>query len=136
MESRKQQSQDTSKHTHRKKLNQLIEKLEALNLDVDFSSALHGWEFEHIHDFGDIWEALDDGHHLFVEVIYYHKAMEFLSEHDPSLNQSLALAHEFGCSHENLNSELLASLLASEMLREEVLMKSEDINEIINDLKA
>ena len=121
-----------------KKLDQLIEKLEALNLDVDFASALHTADFEHIHDFGDIWEALQDGHHLFVEVIYYHKAMEFLSEHDPSLSQSLALAEEMGfdLSSGELNSEKLASLLASEMLQEEVLMKSEDINEIINDLKS
>ena len=121
-----------------KKLDQLIEKLEALNLDVDFASSLHGWEFEHIHDFGDIWEALQDGHYLFVEVIYYHKAMEFLSEHDPSLSQSLALAAEMGfdLSSGELNSEKLASLLASEMLQEAVLMKSDDINEIIKDVKS
>ena len=45
------------------------------------------------------------------EVIYYNVAMAFLSENDPSLNDSLTIAEDYGyegCS--GLNSELLASM--------------------------
>lgn len=47
------------------------------------------------------------------EVIYYATAIKYLSEVDPSLQESMALAHELGYTTENINSELLASLLQS-----------------------
>lgn len=51
---------------------------------------------------------------LNVEIIYYSNAIEYLKENDTSLNESLSLASEYGYTPENLNSEVLASLLASE----------------------
>ena len=45
------------------------------------------------------------------EIIYYSRAIEYLSENDPSLTESLAIALEFGYGPEDLNSERLASLL-------------------------
>lgn len=54
------------------------------------------------------------------EVIYYSNAMEYLTENDPSLQASLGLAHDMGCTLENLNSETLATLLKQENLRSEV----------------
>lgn len=46
-----------------------------------------------------------------IECIYYHNAMEYLKENDPSLQESLGLAHDMGSTLENLNSETLATLL-------------------------
>jgi hypothetical protein len=54
---------------------------------------------------------------FFVEIIYYTVAMKILRENDPSLNDSLALAKDYGFELDNLNSEKLASLLASDMER-------------------
>jgi len=45
------------------------------------------------------------------EVIYYTNAIEFLKENDNSLNKSIEIAVEIGCTLENINSEVLASLL-------------------------
>ena len=50
--------------------------------------------------------------------------MEYLKEHDNSLNESLEIASEYGYNTENLNSELLASLLASRN-------KQQDFNEYV-----
>ena len=74
--------------------------------------------YNHTEDLGekdsqDIYEDLNDNGYFNVEIIYYHKAMEYLKENDTSLNESLELAAEYGYTTENLNSELLASLHAS-----------------------
>tara|TARA_R110002167_G_scaffold268633_2_gene475082 strand:+ start:216 stop:518 length:303 start_codon:yes stop_codon:yes gene_type:complete len=44
------------------------------------------------------------------EIIYYNRAMEYLSEHDFSLRDSLALADDFGFEIKNLSSETLATI--------------------------
>ena len=44
------------------------------------------------------------------EIIYYNVAMEYLSEHDWTLRESLALAKDFGFEIENLSSETLATI--------------------------
>jgi len=44
------------------------------------------------------------------EIIYYHKAMEYLAENDASLVESLQASNEMGCTLENLNSETLATI--------------------------
>tara|TARA_R110002051_G_scaffold255468_1_gene314553 strand:- start:89 stop:454 length:366 start_codon:yes stop_codon:yes gene_type:complete len=44
------------------------------------------------------------------EIIYYYNAIKYLSENDSSLRESLDLAHDMGCTLENLSSETLATL--------------------------
>jgi len=44
------------------------------------------------------------------EIIYYHKAIQYLAENDPSLVDSLQASNEMGCTLENLNSETLATI--------------------------
>ena len=46
-----------------------------------------------------------------IECIYYSRAMKYLSENDSSLTTSLKVAHEMGYEVNNINSELLATLL-------------------------
>ena len=48
------------------------------------------------------------------EVIYFGNAIEYLKEYDDSLKESLEIASNYGYALENLNSEVLASLLKSQ----------------------
>ena len=45
------------------------------------------------------------------DIIYYSRAIEYLSENDASLVDSLALAHEYGFTLDKLDSETLATIL-------------------------
>lgn len=77
---------------------------------------IYGDEFE---DQDELRDYLQDRIHE-CGVIYYHKAMKFLTEHDSSLHESMALASEFGYEAKDLNSELLATLLMQDMLSQEL----------------
>ena len=50
------------------------------------------------------------------EIIYYNKAMEYLSEHDWSLTESAEIASDLGFELKNINSEMLASIHLQEQL--------------------
>jgi len=69
------------------------------------------------------------------EVIYYTKAIEYLKENDPSLCDSLALAAEYGCNLDDLNSEKLATILMQENLRNEAYKLAEKLVEIFEEHK-
>ena len=66
------------------------------------------------YDSHQIYDELRDNGFFDVEIIYYYKAIEYLQDNDSSLCESLEIATEFGYTTENLNSELLASLHASQ----------------------
>lgn len=63
------------------------------------------------------------------EIIYYNNAMEFLKEEDQSLQESIGLARDYGFSIEDLNSELLATLLSQSRMMDEV----EDLLKLLED---
>jgi hypothetical protein len=63
------------------------------------------------------------------EIIYYSNAMEFLKEEDPSLKESLELATLYGCEVQDINSELLATLLNQSRMMDEV----EDLLKLLED---
>lgn len=54
------------------------------------------------------------------EIIYYHNAIKYLAENDPSLMESMALASEYGYSPDEINSELLATILLQQELQSEL----------------
>jgi hypothetical protein len=66
------------------------------------------------------------------EIIYYYEAMKYLTREDSSLSQSLEIASEYGYTTENLNSELLATLLYQQNLTNEWYEISEQVEEIFN----
>lgn len=103
---------------------QQIEKLLS-NIDIDVSL-----QDEEIESFDELREYLEDNNYFDVEIIYYSNAMEYLTEHDNSLQESLSIASDMGCSLEHLNSETLASLLASQNVRNDF----EDLENEIEDL--
>ena len=90
-------------------------------------------DYDNVFDF--ITEKLQDNNSLDVDVIYYSRAIAYLSENDASLNESLRIASELGFSTENLNSEILASLLASENNREQWQEKEDEINTFFEELE-
>lgn len=62
-------------------------------------------------------------------IIYYSQAMNYLIENDTSLTSSLSLASDIGYQASDIDSELLASLLYQENLRNEWYEISEEIEE-------
>lgn len=76
----------------------------------------------------------DKVHNAIMEenVIYYYQAMKYLLREDSSLSQSLEIASEYGYTTENLNSELLATLLYQQNLTNQWYEISEEIKQIFN----
>ncbi len=66
------------------------------------------------------------------EVIYYSKAIEYLSNNDASLKESMSIANNLGYSCKDINSELLATLLQQQNLNEELNGLEEEIIDIFN----
>ena len=79
--------------------------------------------------FDDMLNLLDENGAFNIEIIYYSNAIEYLAKNDPSLIESLELAGELGYEAKNLNSETLASLLASQEARIEFNHLKNKINE-------
>lgn len=84
-------------------------------------------------DFNDfeekVYEAIS-----YEEVIYYYEAMKYLTREDASLGESLELASEYGYKTENLNSELLATLLYQSKLIEQWHEIEEQVSKIFYDI--
>lgn len=67
----------------------------------------------------ELRDYLDNNDYFNIEIIYYVNAIEYLKNNDGSLKESLGLASEYGYSLENLSSEILASIHASDKVRED-----------------
>mgnify|MGYP003645736283 FL=1 len=85
------------------------------DLDIDIMDYIHDDELDDINDYIELLGKLDHEDAFNVDVIYYGCAMDYLSEHDSSLQVSMDLAD--GYDLKDINSELLASLLASSNAR-------------------
>ena len=114
-------------------LEQKIEALENLKLSQSFD-----WHYilnEHITDYNDLIEELENQSLMQVEIIYYTNAIDYLKEHDPSLqtSMSLALELEMDFSNNSFSSETLASILATQHLYDELSENHDAINEILED---
>jgi hypothetical protein len=69
------------------------------------------------------------------EIIYYSSAMDYLKDNDNSLRTSLEIAYEMGFELQNVNSELLATLLLQGDLMEDLVNFIYEVEneEIFND---
>jgi intracellular sulfur oxidation DsrE/DsrF family protein len=108
---------------------QVIELLNDTIENVDFTGFLSSEDFT---TFEEVRDLLEDNGALNIEIIYYSDAMRYLMQNDNSLRNSLELAADFGYELKNLNSETLASLLASENARTEFYQLESEINSILN----
>jgi len=98
----------------------IVEILNSTEIDIDWVYYL---DFDNIDLEEDLSEQIKDQltnsvECFDVDIIYYSNAMEYLSRNDASLQASMELASGMGYEVANLNSELLASLLASQNLRD------------------
>ena len=92
--------------------------------DIDFSDA-----------FNSIYEMVYDNGGFDIEIIYYANAIKYLQENDASLQESLEIAAEYGYELKNLNSEVLASLLASRNSQENFYDIKEEIEDFFAELE-
>ena len=100
-------------------------------LEFDIMDYIQDYELEDINDYDELEEKLEDERAFDIEIIYYVKAMEYLMEHDTSLSESMEIADEYDYDTKNINSELLASLLASRNAREEFYDLQDEIEEFL-----
>jgi len=110
------------------------EFLQGLRTDIDVAYHVNLEDLDFEDPYQGVCDQLDNQGAFNIEVIYYSRAMEYLMENDASLNQSLEIAHELGYTTENLNSELLASLLASQNARIEFAELEDEINDFFSEL--
>ena len=85
--------------------------------------------------FTSIYEMIEENYGFNIEIIYYSNAIKYLQENDPSLRESLEIAAEYGYEVKILNSEILASLLKSQNVRDEFLDFRDEINEFFQELE-
>ena len=85
-----------------------------------------------ITDFDHLCDELGDNGFFDIEIIYYRKAINYLRENDPSLSDSLNLAHDMGYTITDVNAATLAGLLAREKFADDFYRLEEEINEFLN----
>ena len=102
--------------------------------DIDITDYLTEEDLEegNINDAQDLYDLLYDNYAFDVEIIYYSTAMKYLTEHDQSLSESIEIAIERGYELEDINSETLASLHASQKVREDFYDITDEIDEILS----
>jgi len=100
-------------------------------IDIDFNYFLNIEEHTNLEE---ITEVLHDNNAFEQDVVYYSTAMKYLQENDPSLRESLEIANEYGFTLENLNSEVLASLLKTKNVEEEFSELETEIEDFLNEL--
>jgi hypothetical protein len=115
-----------------KQIEDLIELFEDYAEDSDIDSILVYNEIEDINNSDDLLELIEDNDGFNIDIIYYSKAIKYLSENDASLSESIEIAVDLGYSLENLNSETLASLHASQKARDDFWDIKDEIDEILS----
>lgn len=103
----------------------IVKMLQDINIDI------YKTDIQDIETVEKLEEFLQENNYFDVEIIYYYEAIEYLKKNDPSFQYSLGIAHDLGYTVDSLNSELLASLLASQKVREEFEEIKNDIEDII-----
>jgi hypothetical protein len=105
--------------------------LSTLNSQIDLAYYMT----DEITNYDELTEAIENENGFDIEIIYYHNAIEYLKENDCSLKYSFEIADEYGYELKNLNSETLASLLASKLEREKYYNLENEISSFFNDLE-
>jgi hypothetical protein len=112
----------------------IFEFLNSLTTEVTISDFVNIEDIDFNNVFFSIYETIDDNNGFDIEIIYYSNAIDYLKKNDPSLQESLSIASEYGYDLKNINSELLASLLASQNSREEFYELQSEIEDFFNEL--
>lgn len=108
------------------KINTFLSELDTM---VNLSAYIDNEEIDFNDAFNSINDILLDNGGFEIEIIYYSEAMKYLTKKDTSLRNALDLASDFGYSLHDINSELLATLLASENAQNDFRNLEDQINE-------
>ena len=102
-------------------------KLEAIATELELSEVYaDGMTFDEFADAVSVYISEQ-------EIIYYHEAMKYLSNHDASLSESIAMASEMGYDIDSVNSELLATLHYQNYLRGEWDNVADEVEQLFED---
>jgi hypothetical protein len=112
--------------------------LSELNTEIEVTYFIDVNDLE-VEDFDiNMFETIDniiqDSNGFDQDVIYYASAMDYLRENDPSLCESIDIASQYGYDINNLNSELLASLLKTQYVINDFNELKDEINEFFEEL--
>lgn len=113
----------------------IYEFLKSLSTEIDVLYHVDIDEIDLDDPYESIYSMIEDGNGFDVDIIYYQNAIEYLMKNDNSLYDSLAIAYEYGYTCNNLNSEILASLLASQNSRDEFYNLKCKIEEFFDEIK-
>lgn len=112
----------------------IFEFLNGLKTEVCITDYVNIEDIDIENAYESIYEKIQDNNGFEIEIIYYSNAIKYLQENDPSLRESLEIASELGYETKNLNSELLATLLASQNAIEEFSDLQSEIDDFFQDL--
>lgn len=120
--------------TRNERLKELFNDTRYLNEYIDIDSVLNTEYYDEITSADELYSVLCERINE-VEIIYFSNAIEILKEEDQSLTESLNLAHELSYTPENLNSEILATLLIRERCNDRLndFIQEVEEEEIFND---
>lgn len=108
---------------------QIIEFLKTIQIEnIDILDYIDIEEIDQNFAYESIFDMIHENRGFEVEIIYYSNAIKYLSENDNSLRDSIEIAVDMGYSIENINSELLASLHASQKTIEDFQEYENEIN--------
>ena len=102
------------------------------SLDIETIPYEYYDDLEDAKDVESYFEQLEEATYQ-IECIYYSNAMKYLTEHDNSLNESLEIASEMGYEVEDLNSELLATLLMQRKELEALYDAKDDLEDLYDE---
>jgi DNA repair ATPase RecN len=80
-------------------------------------------------------EDVIDNSYYAEDITYYTRAIEYLSDNDPSLQESMEIASEYGYEVESITSELLASLLKTRENEEAFYELKDEIEEYYDNIE-
>jgi hypothetical protein len=116
-----------------KQKEKFFNKLSEEWLEFDIMDYFTSDELKDINSYDELEIELNENGAYDIEIIYYARAIEYLKENDCSLSESMNIAEECGYSPQDINSELLASLLASQNAREEFYDLQDEIEEFFDE---
>jgi intracellular sulfur oxidation DsrE/DsrF family protein len=109
--------------------------LRELNTEIDVLNYVDIDNIDMLNPFESIYQMIEENGGFDIEIVYYSNAIDFLAKTDPSLTESLEIAAGYGYEVKNLNSEILASLLASENVRSGFYGLESEINSFFEELE-
>ena len=116
--------------TTKEQIENYLKSIKIDNLDITYFIDIDNINMDS--PFDSINDMIEHNGGFDIEIIYYFNAMEYLSKNDPSLQISIGIASEYFEDFKGLDSEILASLLASQIVREDFYNERDNIETFFN----